>query len=329
MDENGAESTEELHFFYDAQSRPAFVEYEGSMYRYIHNLQGDIVAIVDAAGNPVIEYKYDAWGKPISITGTLKTTLGELNPFRYRGYMYDAEMEFYYLRNRYYYIDYVRFLNSDIEIGVTVFLFAHNLWAFCRNDPIAYVDPDGDDPWRMIIPNWGMIHNEVQRYLAEQYGFEKEVQVINLSNGKTGRVDLMSHSGEIYEIKPNNARALSRGEIQLMNYLSGTVKMPPANFEGFRMSAGSIVFQISFISEDKRFRIDVESFGNGMIGYRFDIAQETKTSPKEVTDSNPLNRIVDFLALISRLIVDKTQGFGGATGGGGGGFCGGAGSGRH
>ena len=86
------------------------------------------------------------------------------------------------------------------------------------------------------------------------------------------------------------------------------------------------------VQEESRTEIDpkcFESFGNGMIGYRFDIAQETKTSPKEVTDSNPLNRIVDFLALISRLIVGKTQGFGGATGGGGGGFCGGAGSGRH
>ena len=63
MDENGVESIEELHFFYDAQSRPAFVEFDGEIYRYVHNLQGDIVAIVDAAGNLVVEYKYDAWGK--------------------------------------------------------------------------------------------------------------------------------------------------------------------------------------------------------------------------------------------------------------------------
>ncbi len=58
MDENGVESIEELHFFYDAQSRPAFVEYDGAMYRYVHNLQDDIVAIVDAAGNRVVEYRH-------------------------------------------------------------------------------------------------------------------------------------------------------------------------------------------------------------------------------------------------------------------------------
>lgn len=50
MDLDGKETIQELHFFYDAQSKPAFVEYNGIKYRYIHNLQGDIVAIVDTSG---------------------------------------------------------------------------------------------------------------------------------------------------------------------------------------------------------------------------------------------------------------------------------------
>ena len=119
VDENGEESTEELHFFYDAQSNPAFVEYEGAMYRYIHNLQGDIVAIVDTAGNLVVEYKYDAWGKPTSTTGSLKTSLRELNPFRYRGYVHDEEIGLYYLEKRYYYPERGRFINSDMVFNFT------------------------------------------------------------------------------------------------------------------------------------------------------------------------------------------------------------------
>ena len=47
-----------LHFYYDAQDRPAQVNYNGTMYRYVHNLQGDIIAIVDSAGNTVVKY---AW----------------------------------------------------------------------------------------------------------------------------------------------------------------------------------------------------------------------------------------------------------------------------
>ena len=39
----------------------------------------------------VVEYTYDAWGKPLTTTGTLANSLGTLNPFRYRGYVYDDE----------------------------------------------------------------------------------------------------------------------------------------------------------------------------------------------------------------------------------------------
>ena len=58
--------TNSLHFYYDAQNRPAVVEYNWVPYAYVHNLQGDIIAIVDSAGTKVVEYKYDAWGKPIA-----------------------------------------------------------------------------------------------------------------------------------------------------------------------------------------------------------------------------------------------------------------------
>ena len=40
VDESGSENTEELHFFYDAQSRPAFVKRNNAMYRYVLNLRG-------------------------------------------------------------------------------------------------------------------------------------------------------------------------------------------------------------------------------------------------------------------------------------------------
>ncbi|MBE5783233.1 MAG: hypothetical protein E7329_07985 [Clostridiales bacterium] len=71
-------------------------------FAYIHNLQGDIVAILDDSGATVVRYTYDAWGKPLSTTGPLAATLGKLNPFRYRGYVFDEETGLYYLRSRYY-----------------------------------------------------------------------------------------------------------------------------------------------------------------------------------------------------------------------------------
>ena len=131
---------EALHFFYDSQSRPAFVKYGDAMYRYVHNLQGDIVAILDATGSAVVEYKYDAWGKPI---GNLpESGVGKINPFRYRGYVYDEETELYYLKSRYYDILNNRFITSDAVIGGKS-LFAHNLYCYCKNSPLCYRDADG------------------------------------------------------------------------------------------------------------------------------------------------------------------------------------------
>lgn len=46
----------ELHFFYDAQNKPAVVVYNGTPYSYVKNLQGDIVAILDSNKNVVIRY---------------------------------------------------------------------------------------------------------------------------------------------------------------------------------------------------------------------------------------------------------------------------------
>ena len=77
------------------------VRFDGADYFYVYNLQGDVVAMIDANGTQLVEYVYDAWGKPLSKTGSLKDTLGTINPFRYRGCVYDEETGLYYLRSRY------------------------------------------------------------------------------------------------------------------------------------------------------------------------------------------------------------------------------------
>ena len=65
--------------------------YNGMAYAYVKSLQGDIVAILDESGNTVVSYGYDAWGSPLWCTGELAETLGKVQPFRYRGYVFDEE----------------------------------------------------------------------------------------------------------------------------------------------------------------------------------------------------------------------------------------------
>ena len=132
-----------MHFFYDAQSRPAKVSYNGAIYTYVHNLQGDVVGLLDNSGNLVVEYKYDAWGKAISTIGSLAATLGKRNPFRYRGYIYDEETGLYYLRSRYYNPVVGRFVNADEFIAARKDNLDHNLFAYCTNAPVKASDEDG------------------------------------------------------------------------------------------------------------------------------------------------------------------------------------------
>lgn len=151
VDMGDVETVEELHFFYDAQSRPAIVEYNGEMYSYRHNLQGDIIGIVDTEENLVIEYKYDVWGKPIYEAGNLLSTLGNLNPFRYRGYAWDVETELYYLRSRYYSPEICRFLNCDIALGVNDDMATNNLFVYCGNNSIVFSDHTGrKSEWEVL-----------------------------------------------------------------------------------------------------------------------------------------------------------------------------------
>ena len=129
--------TDELHFFYDAQNRPAVVVYNGTAYAYVKSLQGDIVAILDESGNTAVSYGYDAWGAPLWCTGELAETLGKVQPFRYRGYVFDEETGLYYLRSRYYNPRWGRFVNADGAI------IQKNLFAYCSNGPIVGYDPSG------------------------------------------------------------------------------------------------------------------------------------------------------------------------------------------
>ena len=110
--------------------------------------------IIDSVGTKVVEYKYDAWGKPIAKTGSMANTLGTLNPFRYRGYVYDEETNLYYLRSRFYSPDIDRFLNVDKLVSTDNSILNHNTFAYCSNNPVAFSDQDGTYKTVKLWGNW-------------------------------------------------------------------------------------------------------------------------------------------------------------------------------
>ena len=136
--------TTTLDFFYDDSGRPFAFNYsvDGSdfeTYYYILNLQGDVVQIIDEGGVLQAEYVYSPWGEVISAEGDL----AEINPLRYRGYYYDSETGFYYLRSRYYDPENHRFINADSYASTGQGFLGTNTFAYCNNSPIQFSDATG------------------------------------------------------------------------------------------------------------------------------------------------------------------------------------------
>ena len=137
--------TETLLYYYNTDGDVIGLNYNGTDYYYGRNMQGDILYIYNTSGEAVTTYAYDAWGSIVSQTGTLSSTVGEANPFRYRGYYLDSETGLYYLQSRYYDAAVGRFLNADAtEYGGTgIVIITYNLFAYCGNNPVNYIDDDG------------------------------------------------------------------------------------------------------------------------------------------------------------------------------------------
>ena len=92
----------------------------------------------------------------LTTTGTLASTVGAINPFRYRGYYYDTDTSMYYLQSRYYNPEICRMLNADDTKILQLQLLqgnltGTNLFSYCNNNPMMYIDPTGFDATSTIL----------------------------------------------------------------------------------------------------------------------------------------------------------------------------------
>ena len=142
-------------YFYDASGRPIGMRYMNTddsfaleHYFYFElNIFGDIVAVYDEEYNKILSYSYDAWGNfttTVHTTDTEKAYKAQCNSLTYRGYYYDEETNLYYLQTRYYSPELCRFIQPDnIEYLDPSSINGLNLYCYCMNNPIMYVDPTG------------------------------------------------------------------------------------------------------------------------------------------------------------------------------------------
>ncbi|HIR22194.1 MAG TPA: hypothetical protein IAB32_00210 [Candidatus Scatosoma pullicola] len=147
-----------VEYYYDAEG-VCGMKYDEEMYFYRKDVFGNITEILDSDGKIMVRYKYDAWGNHVVLNpngseNKSSTFIGNINPFRYRGYYYDTETKLYYLKTRYYDPKIGRFITiDDISYLAPDTINGLNLYAYCGNNPILYVDYNGNFP----VPIWLII----------------------------------------------------------------------------------------------------------------------------------------------------------------------------
>ena len=140
-----------------------YFTYNGTRYFYVFNAQNDITHLVDDTGTVVASYIYDAWGNhqvldASGIENTSADFIGNINPYRYRGYLYDTDSGLYYCNARYYSPDLCRWISPDsIEYLDSNTIGGLNLYCYCMNNPINYVDPSGHFPFFILTAIIGAV----------------------------------------------------------------------------------------------------------------------------------------------------------------------------
>ena len=105
----------------------------------------------------MVQYKYDAWGNH-SVQDANGADIndaahvGSANPFRYRGYYYDTETGLYYLKTRYYDPETGRFITiDDTSYLDPETINGLNLYAYCGDNPVMNIDPNGTFFWLAFL----------------------------------------------------------------------------------------------------------------------------------------------------------------------------------
>lgn len=138
--------------------------YNNAPYYFIKNLQGDVIAIVDKDAQTVARYSYDAWGAITSAVTYTELTenvdIAAINPFRYRCYYYDEEIEMYYLQSRYYNAYIGRFVNADKAkyVAKSGTILGAELYAYCENNAVCRTDTLGTFWLTLIVASVALVY---------------------------------------------------------------------------------------------------------------------------------------------------------------------------
>lgn len=245
-------------------------------YIYTYDPQGNVVQVIDSDAQIVATMAYDAYGNPLNGSSTNPTPYGYGGQ---AGYYTDSETGLILATYRYYDPQEGRWINRD-PIG---YAGGMNLYRYCGNNPVNYLDPLGLYSWadfawdinhagliaHYLIPDyyvlgggfWGYGQVAIDRYGRIYVGIGGSLSYLNFASLHAGYVDYaapcvsnMSNREQLFQFLRGNGTTVGGGFVigGGMTY-GGDYK----NFKrgwgrevGFDFPGGGVTHTYSFTARD-------------------------------------------------------------------------------
>lgn len=144
LTEFGANGNTVNVYEYGAQRNSATIN--GTKGYYLYDGRGSVAALSGNSGGNMITYRYDAYGNTTKSNNTVN------NPYQYNAEYTDSSTEQQYLRARYYDSSQGRFTTKDTVLGSIEKPITRNLYTYCGNNPLNYIDPSGHIKKPVVTP---------------------------------------------------------------------------------------------------------------------------------------------------------------------------------
>jgi RHS repeat-associated protein len=247
----------------------------GQHYQYLYDGKGNVSAVLDASAQPVASYRYDAFGKLLSKSGSFE------QPFMFSTKRYFQGVGLSYYGYRFYQPVMGRWLTRDPlqeDGGI-------NLYGFVSNNPVNLFDPLGlverdlTSSERTVVQNtinriksnlyWNYVGNQMQEILDKNH-FKVETDFCGTGiKGQTENWDMFDRdiflSPDILDNNAfNNEWLVEILAHEYTHYNQFSVPVISQYLFGFGVTADAIA---QIITGDRSTRVPIVSFEHG--AYKF------------------------------------------------------------
>jgi RHS repeat-associated protein len=166
LDVKPSGTTERLYLnggYYDAPTVLIKQGNTSSVYQLLRDHLGSITHVLNSSGTVVQELSYDAWGRLRNpSTFALYTPTNEPEPYLGRGYCgheHLTGLDLINMNTRLYDPLLGRFLSPDPYVQAPEHSQSFNRYSYCMNNPLKYVDEDGEFWWIIVAAAVGGVIN--------------------------------------------------------------------------------------------------------------------------------------------------------------------------